>query len=89
MADLEGIIAGLTSKRTAAERYLKALTGRNGPLMEFETLAWQAVVDPASISADGTVTFFLRDGSEEKEYVQSGVRSYRRRGAVNAEVCAV
>ena len=34
MADLEGIIAGLTSKRTAAERYLKALTGRNGPLME-------------------------------------------------------
>ena len=55
MADLEGIIAGLTSKRTAAERYLKALTGRNGPLMEFETLAWQAVVDHASISADGTV----------------------------------
>lgn len=78
VADLEERIAALNAKRIRAERYLKALSDRSDPMTEFEPLAWQAVVHHATISRDGTVTFSLRDGSEEKEYVPNGVRQYRK-----------
>jgi hypothetical protein len=78
VAELEEKIAALNAKRIRAERYLKALSDRNGPMTQFEPLAWQAVVHHATISRDGTVTFSLRDGSEEKEYMPNGVRQYRK-----------
>lgn len=87
--EMENRISELRTKRTQAERYLHALSERDGPMTEFEPLAWQAVVHHASISPNGIVTFFLRDGSEEKEIVPSGVRQYRKRAQVSAEGCAV
>ena len=84
--ELEGKISVLASKRIQAERYLSELTGRDGPLTEFDPLAWQAVVHHASMSADGTLTFFLRDGTEEKTTVESGVRQYRKRAEPAKEV---
>lgn len=83
--DLEERIAALNAKRIRAERYLKALSGRNGPMTEFDPLAWQAVVHHATIGRDGTVTFVLRDGSEAEETIPSGVRPYRKRKAETAE----
>ena len=77
--ELEGKISVHASKRIQAERYLSELTGRDGPLTEFDPLAWQAVVHHASMSADGILTFFLRDGTTEKTNVESGVRQYRKR----------
>ena len=88
MVELEEKIAALSSKRVRAEQYLKALTGRNGPMTEFEPLAWQAVVDHATIGTDGKITFFLRDGSKAAETVKSGVRPYRRQTANAAEARA-
>lgn len=87
--EMENRISELRTKRTQAERYLHALSERDGSMTEFEPLAWQAVVHHASISPNGIVTFFLRDGSEEKEIVPSGVRQYRKRAQVSAEGCAV
>lgn len=86
VADLEEKIASLNAKRIRAERYLKALSDRKGPMTEFEPLAWQAVIHHASIGSDGTVTFFLRDGSDATETVPSGVRPYRRHTVETAEV---
>ena len=79
--ELEGKIAVLTSKRIQAERFLGELAGHDGPMTEFDPMAWQAVVHHASMSADGTLTFFLRDGTQEKTKVESSVRQYRKRSA--------
>ena len=58
-------------------------------MVEFDPLAWQAMVDHASMYHDGTITFFLRDGTEKREYVRSGVRPYKRQLQAAAESGAV
>ena len=77
--DLESKISALKSKRPLVERYLSSLTERDGPMTVFEPLAWQAVVHHATISADGTIVFTLRDGTEEKGPMKSSIRVIRKK----------
>ncbi len=89
MAELEEQISALNSKRIQAKRYFRTCSGMVGPMVEFDPLAWQAMVDHASMYHDGTITFFLRDGTEKREYVRSGVRPYKRQLQAAAESGAV
>ena len=89
MAELEEKISALNSKRIQAKRYFRTCSGMVGPMVEFDPLAWQAMVDHASMYHDGTITFFLRDGTEKREYVRSGVRPYKRQLQAAAESGAV
>ena len=87
MKDLSDKIAALESTRRQAKRYLLTLTGRDEPMAEFDPLAWQAIVHHATVEADRTITFTLRNGSEEKATVESGVRPYRKTVRQMAESC--
>ena len=89
MAELEEKISALNSKRIQAKRYFRTCSGMVGPMVEFDPMAWQAMVDHASMYHDGTITFFLRDGTEKREYVRSGVRPYKRQLQAAAESGAV
>ena len=89
MAELEEQRSALNSKRIQAKRYFRTCSGMVGPMVEFDPLAWQAMVDHASMYHDGTITFFLRDGTEKREYVRSGVRPYKRQLQAAAESGAV
>ena len=84
--ELEKKISSLKAKRLQIEQYLRTLTMRGGPMTAFEPLVWQALVHHATISADGTIVFTLRDGTEEKGTMTSSVRTFRKKPSLAGQM---
>lgn len=86
MEELETKISALKSKRFMVDQVLRTLTERDGPMTAFEPLAWQAVVHHATISADRTIVFTLRDGTEEKGTIKSSIQVIRQKSSLAGQM---
>jgi site-specific DNA recombinase len=83
--ELTSKIALCAAKKVQVRGFLQLLKEQKKALVEFDPLVWQAAVHYMIIYEDCTVKFVFRDGTELPWVINPGVKTYKKKKAV--ELC--